>query len=83
MVKTLLKDVYKRQPYGATGYPVYTSGELKLESVLAALSTDETYSEDIRKDFESLGNTLGLDIKHAFNPSIVNTACLLYTSRCV
>ena len=38
-------------PYGATGYPVYTSGELKLESVLAALSTDETYSEDIRKDF--------------------------------
>lgn len=70
----LYAEADARTPYGATGYPVYTSGELKLESVLAALSTDETYSEDIRKDFESLGNALGLDIKHAFNPSIVNTA---------
>ena len=70
----LYAEADARTPYGATGYPVYTSGELKLESVLAALSTDETYSEDIRKDFESLGNALSLDIKHAFNPSIVNTA---------
>ena len=70
----LYAEADARTPYGATGYPVYTSGELKLESVLAALSTDETYNEDIRKDFESLGNALGLDIKHAFNPSIVNTA---------
>ena len=70
----LYAEADARTPYGATGYPVCTSVELKLESVLAALSTDETYSEDIRKDFESLGNALSLDIKHAFNPSIVNTA---------
>ena len=70
----LYSEADARTPNGATGYPVYISGELKLESVLAALSTDETYSEDVREDFKSLGKALGLDIEHAFNPSIVNTA---------
>lgn len=70
----LYSEADARTPNGATGYPVYISGELKLESVLAALSTDETYSEDAREDFKSLAKALGLDIEHAFNPSIVNTA---------
>lgn len=70
----LYAEADARTPYGATGYPVYESGELKLNNVLAALSTDETYSEEVRNIFKEIANSFGYDIKTAFNPSIVNTA---------
>lgn len=70
----LYSEADARTPNGATGYPVYNSGELKISSVLAALSTDETYSEDVRYIFREIASAWAIDVDTAFNPSIVNTA---------
>lgn len=70
----LYAEADARTPYGATGYPVYESGELKLDNVLAALSTDETYNKDTRETFKSLAEKLGYNIENVFNPTIINTA---------
>lgn len=70
----LYSEADARTPKGATGYPVYSSGELTIASTLAALSTDEMYSEDVRSEFTKLATKLGIDVTTAFNPNIINTA---------
>lgn len=45
-------------------------GELSIESTIAGLSTDNLYNEQEKEAFKQLGEALGLDIEHAYNPII-------------
>lgn len=66
----LYSEAIARTPNNATGYPVYETGELKLENLLAELSTDVNFSENVKNIFKSIANKLNINIENVFNPIV-------------